>query len=939
MRPPYVASPEKLRGERCQLRGASYDSALYLFAPRLTVREIRIAGIRRVLRTSWSTSAVAGEVDDEIQFHLRERVEELMKRGLSEDDAHERACAEYGDVEQSRHELEILDRRRVGNQRYKEQLMSFGDDFKYAARSLARRPTLLLVITITLSLGIAANAIMFGVVDQLLLRAPAHVASPDAVKRIYYRDARKGTPSVHAVTTYSVLTALRAHAPAFSEIAAYNAPNQYTLGSGRDAQSVAVQLVSGNYFRLLGVRPILGRGLVDDDDRVPDGAAVAIVSYGLWKQQFGGDTSTIGRTLRLQGKMFTIVGVAPRAFAGIDRQKTDVWLPISSIASDVIGKGWYNTTDNWWTQIIGRVRDNVAPEVAAAQATLAYRGLVREWKDSIRDSTSSVVLSSIIGTRSPNGLSLESRVSLWLTGVSLMVLLIACANVANLLIARTIERRREIAVRIALGVSRARLVRMLIAESVLLASFGSIVALAIAYGAGHLVQNTLLPTIVWSDSVLDARVFSFTLAATVLCMLLAGVAPALQGMSTKVSEGLKASSRQLTGGGGRLRFTLMLIQAALSVVLLVGAGLFVNSLHNIMSREVGLDRDRVLRVTMPLSRFGFDGGQIEEVYQRGVERVRAISGVTSVAVARMTVPMTSASASNFSVPGVKQAAIQTAVYNSAVTSGFFATVGATIINGRDFTLAEESSAARVVIVNEAVAKLYWPNANPVGRCAKFGADSACSEVIGVVGNVLQFNVINDDRAIAYAPSKHPGTEGALPGAMLVRVSGDPALIIPVVRRELQALTATMPFVQVKSYSELVAPQLQPWQLGATMFTLFGVIALIIAAVGLYSAMAYWVSQRTPEIGIRMALGAQRLDVVRLVALQSSRAVIAGLVLGSIMAFVASHWISDMLYQTSPHDPFVYGGAALVLAFAAVVASIVPVRRSTAVNPTVAIKAE
>lgn len=818
--------------------------------------------------------------------------------------------------------------------------MTLRDDLHYAARSLSRRPALLLVTSTTLGLGIAANAIMFGVVDQLLLRPPAHVAAADGVKRIYYRDVEGKQTSIQPVTTYPVLTALRANASAFSELAAYSFPTDYSLGRGPDAQNVVVQLVSGNYFRLLGVQPLFGRGFTDGDDRVPDGEPVAIVSYGLWQQQLGGDSKAIGRTLLLQGKTFTVVGVAPRGFAGIDRQKIDIWLPISSFANEAVGRGWYNTTSNWWAQLIGRVRSGIKPEVAAAQGTAAYRGLVREWKQSFRDSTSSVVLSSIIGTRTPNGLSREGKVSLWLMGVSGIVLLIACANVANLLIARTIERRRELAVRMALGVSRARLARMLLTETSLLALLGSVAALALAYGASQLVQDILLPNIVWNESVLDARVFIFTLGVAVVCMLLSGLAPAVQGMRTKVSEGLQASSRQVAGGRGRLRFTLMLAQTALSVILLIGAGLFVSSLRNVVSREVGIDRDRVLRVTMPLARFGFDSVHIEEVYRRGLDLVRSIPGVTNVAVARLTVPMGSASASGFSVPGVEQPTLSGGgPYNAVVTSGFFATVGATIIRGRDFTPAEERSTARVVIVNDALAKAYWPNSSAVGQCAQYGADSACSEVVGVVRNVLQFRVINDDRATVYAPPSHPGNLRARPGAMLVRVSGDPAAIIPTVRKELQALAPSMPFVQVRPYSELVAPQLQPWRLGATMFTLFGVIAVIIAAVGLYSTMAYWVSQRTHEIGVRMALGAQRSDVVRLVALQSTSAVVAGLVCGGVAAFVGSRWISDMLYETSPHDPVIYGGAALVLALAALVASIVPARQSTSVDPAQTIRAE
>lgn len=903
------------------------------------MRDIRIPGLRRLPRLPLP-GAVGRDVDEEIRFHIDARTEELVRLGLSEREAREQATSEYGDVEQSRRELARIDQRRLGMERREEMLMTFLDDLVYAVRSLVRRPALLIVTTLTLSIGIAANAIMFGVVDQLLLRPPAHVAEPDAVRRIYFRDAGGPEVNIGPVTTYPVLTALRAATPAFAELAAFGSPGPFSLGSGQDAQSARVQLVSGNWFRLLGVRPALGRAFTEDDDRVPEGEPVAILGYGMWQREFGGDPNVLGRAIQLQGKTFTIVGVAPRGFAGIDRQRVDVWLPISAMATHTMGTRWHNTTNHWWAHIVGRLHPEATPALAEAQATLVYRGLAREWRDRWRDSTSSVGLSSIIAARTPNGLSRESQVSLWLMGVSLMVLLIACANVANLLVARTLERRREIAVRLALGVGRGRLVRLLLTEAALLAFLGSVTALGIWVAGSRVVQDVLLPNIVWSASVFDVRVFLFTLGVAVLCVLLAGLAPAVQGMSTRVTEGLKASSRQVAGGRGRLRFTLLLVQAALSVVLLVGAGLTARSFNNVVSRDVGIDRDRVLSVTMPLSTFGFEPDQIEDIYRRGVERVRQIPGVTSVAVARMTVPMGSASATSFSVPGVEINDLPGGgPYNSAVTAGFFRTVGATIIEGRDFTEAEERVPSRVLIVNEMVAKAYWPNESAIGQCARFGRDSLCSQVIGVVRNVLLFSLVNDDRAIVYAPPSHPGVGTALPRALLVRVAGDPSPIISMVRAELQALSPSMPFVSVRPYTELVAPQLQPWRLAATMFTLFGVIALIIAAVGLYSVMAYWVSQRSHEIGIRMALGAQRSHVVRLVALQSSRAIVAGLVLGGAVALVASRWLTGLLYETSARDPMVYGGAALVLAAAGLIASVIPARRSTAVDPVQAIRAE
>jgi predicted permease len=537
-------------------------------------------------------------------------------------------------------------------------------------------------------------------------------------------------------------------------------------------------------------------------------------------------------------------------------------------------------------------------------------------------------------------MSRESKVSLWLLGVSAIVLIIACSNVANLLIARTIERRRELAVRIALGVSRSRLIRMLLAEAGVLAAIAAVAALAIGFWGGRLVQGVLLPGIVWSDSVVDRRVLGFTMGVAVLCMLLAGVVPALQGSRTDVADSLKASARQVAGGRGGVRFALLLAQAALSMVLLVGAGLFVRSLRNVAARDIGVDRDHVLRVTMPLSRFGFDKTRIESIFERGAERVRALPGVSRVSLAGLTFPLGSASANGFSVSGKKRVRFPGGgPYNSVVTPGFFETMGARIVAGRDFTPADVRGNARVVIVNDVVAKGYWPNESPIGQCAKFGSDSACSTVVGVVNTMLQFSVVKDDRAIVYAPFTHPGADAPQPGVMVVQVRSSGAAIAASIRREIQALAPTMPFVQVKSYGELLAPQMQPWRLGATMFTLFGVIAVIIAAIGLYSVLAYWVSQRTHEIGVRMALGAQRADVIWLVAAQSSKAVLAGLLIALPIALLGSRWIADMLYETSPRDPVVYIGAAVVLALATAVATIVPARRSSAVDPAQAIRSD
>jgi putative ABC transport system permease protein len=560
------------------------------------MRHIEIPGIRRLLRVR-THDALRREIEDEIHFHIESRSEELIRLGVSREEARQRAETEYGDAEASRNELLTVDRRRRSHDQRDEVLMSFIEDIRYAARGLARRPALLTVTTTALCIGIAANSVMFGVVDQLLLRPPAHVTAPDGVKRLYYQETRDGETGSQPVTNYPLIASLQKNTTAFSDIVGLSR-GTYSLGGGEEAASVDVQLVTGNYFRMLGVRAALGRTFAPGEDTIPLGARVAVLSHGFWTRELGGVSDVIGRQLYVNGKDYVVIGVAPKGFSGIDRLNTDLWVPISAMAPDTHSKDWYVADRDLWVKAIGRVRPGVSAAVAASQATAVFRAQLRELKQSWRDSLGTVVLGSVVGTRTPSGFSPEGKVSLWLMGVSIVVLLIACANVTNLLIARMVERRREIALRLALGISRSRLMRMLLTESILLAVLAAAAALVLSFWASRLVQQTLLPGIVWSNRVIDTRVLVFTLAVTLLCIVLAGAAPALQSIGLRVAEGLKAGAHQVAGSGSRLRHALLSLQAALSVVLLIGAGLFVRSLHNVTSTDVGIDLDRVLLVEM-----------------------------------------------------------------------------------------------------------------------------------------------------------------------------------------------------------------------------------------------------------------------------------------------------------------------------------------------------
>ena len=903
----------------------------------------RPPGIRRLFRMRGTARSIRGDVDDEIRFHIESRLDDLVAAGVDPRAARDQAEREFGDRRSSARELTTVDRRRLGRERRGEVLSSIMQDLKYAWRGLGRRPAATAVTLFALTVGIGANAVMFGVVDQLMLRPPAGVAAPNQLRRVYYNDTFDGKLESSPVTTYRTITALK-RVLSFSAVAAFGYPNPMTLGQGTDAASVKVQLVSGNYFRLLGVALERGRAFNDDEDAPEHGAPVAVVSDGLWRSALGGSPDVIGRRIEVAGHPFTVIGVAPAGFSGIDRQRVDAWIPIATLAPEMVAKDWYETSDSFWVQAVVRLRDKAFVDVAAAQTAAAYRADHAMWHDAdANDTSATAVLGPLIAARSPNGVTPESKVSLWLMGVSLIVLLIACANVANLLVARTVDRRREIAVRLALGVNRGRLARQLLTESAVLAVLAGALALAFAQFGARLVERVLLPGIAWTGSVLDARVLGVTLAATITCVILCGLAPAIYGARQEVGDALKSSSRQVAGGRGLGRTILLVTQAALSVLLLVGAGLFVKSLHNVANRDVGITLDRVLLVGMDASGTSFSTVVRRELYDAAVARVRAIPGVVQATTVASTVPLRAAASVSFQVPGVEQRPRLSGggPYVGAVPNEFFATVGARIVAGRGFTPVEDRAPSRVAIVNQMVANAYWPGRNPVGACVRMGGDSTCTTIVGVVQNVMLFAVVNDDRAMVYVPPTHPmlSDKRSAPLALLVRTFADPDVVAPLIRHEIQSLSPTMPYVEASSYADLVAPQLRSWRLGATMFTLFGVIALVIATIGLYSVLAYWVSQRQHEIGVRMALGARRGDIVRLIGTQASRAILAGLALGAVAALLASRWVGGMLYDTSPRDPSVYLLAAVVLGAAALVACVVPARRSAAIDPAIALRAD
>lgn len=871
---------------------------------------------------------------EEIRAHLALEAEQLIAEGTPARDAQSRARRAFGNV--TRVQEFFHESRRA---RWLDEL---AQDFGYALRQLRRAPVMSAVIIVTLALGVGANAVMFGVVDRLLLQTPPGVEKPDRLRRLYFRGESPIGPLGRAMyatstTPFAVVTALQ-HAPAFAAVAGFY-HHTFTLGRGADARRIDGEEVTGNYFELLGAHAAIGRLIASDDGGIPIGAHVVVLSYNFWKRQFGGARDVIGKSLRVDNSVFTVVGVAARDFNGVDLENVDVWIPVGS---EAWGNGdWVTSPNSTWIRTVARLAPGATDATAASDATLMYRRLLRDWLskgfENGPDTLSTVAPASIILSRGPEAPK-EVRVSLWLGGVAGIVLLIACANVANLLLARAFSRRREIAVRLALGVGRQRLIRHLLGETCLLAALASLAALVVAMVGAKLIGAFLLPTAALDSTVLDGPTSAFAILLAMVATLVSGAAPAIQATRLDVAGWLTTGVRD-TGRRSRLQLALLIAQTSLSVLLLIGAGSFVRSLHRVRSTDVGVDLTRVLLVQSSFDFTVIDTSRVRVIVTEEMERARRLPGVTRLTLATYSAPKAGAVLMPIEIAGRPSlpSLATPAPFVTVIDSEYFRTIGARILQGRGVQAGDEQGASHVAVVNEMLAQHYWPNQSPLGACLILTSYKGCTEVIGVVQNILGWGLIEEARDQFYLP-RH-ASSGFESASILVRTSGDARAVADALRRQLQSLAPDMPYVDVRSYEDLVEPDVRPWQLGATIFGAFGALALVIAAVGLYGVLTYSVSQRTREIGVRIALGASRNDVIGRITTEGVATVATGVVLGSICTIAAARFIAPMLYRTSPTDPQIIAGVAITLLLVSLIASAVPAWRAARVDPNVALREE
>lgn len=822
-------------------------------------------------------------------------------------------------------------------------------DVPLALRQLRRTPAATSLIILTLGIGIGINVTMAGLIDRLLLRPPAHVRDADRVARLLFvGPANDGGNRVGTRWSYPAMMDLARDVSAFEKVAAH-ADVRLALGSGPDVQEVRASLVSPSFFPLLGVRPFLGR-LFSYADGYPEGEAaggppLAVISYGFWQRQFAGDSGILGRNVRIGALPYTIVGVAPSGFRGVDLEPQDVWLPISVAADSEVTAAWRSGRATRWLGVVARLRPGVTRAAAGQQVTAVWRYF--NAPPGTVEARTRVVAASIINGRGPDA-PREVKIALWLGGVSALVLLIACANVANLLLARAFTRRREIAVRLALGAQRGRLLRQMLTEAAMLTIISAAAAVFLAMVSARVLQRLFVDDVAATGFVPNTRLLAFTAAIALGTVVLISLAPLLQSTRPDLTDALRTGASAGGGRTSRVRTLLLGTQGALCMLLLVIAGLFAQSLRRVESLDLGVDVDNTLLVYLPVDRLALAKEEVTQLYDHIRQRVGAIPGVRGVALAswnpfaggHAVAPYTQEHSEDYYWPPgfTIDAPIET-----AVDSGFFRTIGAASLRGRDFTSADVSGAPDVAIINEPMADFLWPGEDALGRCVylpySIGEVVGCTTVVGVLPGFLKRSILEREAMAVYVPLAQYSSKVDRPGSMLVGVRGNMTTLLPIIRRAIGSVRADMPAVRIIPMGDVVSPQYRPWRVAASMFSIFGGVALAIAVVGVYAVVSYSAEQRSAELAVRIALGARGRNVLLAVAGHGLVTVAAGLAVGVLTALAISHWIGPLLFHTSPSDPAIITGVALLLLGVAVVAMLVPTVRALSRNPAAVLQSE
>jgi putative ABC transport system permease protein len=798
------------------------------------------------------------------------------------------------------------------------------NDFRYALRQLIKAPSFTIVAILTLALGIGACTAIFSVVNTVLLR-PLDYPDPDRL--VIIRETQLPKFPEFSVSPPNYID-WEKQAKSYEYLAATTSASLNLTGEGEPQRLIGLK-ATAHYFDVYGVKPILGRMLLPEEDAVGKNHVV-VLSYGFWQRVFGGARDVAGRSVQLNGEPYQIVGVAPYGFGAAS--KVDVWTAMAFTPSQTAN----DARGGHYISVIGRLKPGVTFEQAKAEMEVIAAQLAKQYPDPQKGWGIFMMPMQDYSVRD------VKPVLYTLLGAVGCVLLIACANLANLLLARATARHREISIRAALGAGRGRLIRQLLIESVVLAMCGGIAGVILArWGLDALLAlaPTNLPRI--SEIHLDPAVLIFSLALSILTGLLFGIAPAWLAARADVNEALKQGTRGSTEGGarGRLRSALVVIEVTFALVLLGGAGLLARSFMQLANVDPGFipENATLMRLSLPQKKYGEDAQQIAFATAL-LERIKNLPGVQAVGITH-SMPLVGDYVLGFNIEGrphIDPADLPSTNYYS-VTPDYFRAMGIRLIRGRIFTPQDDSKAPRVAIINETMARQFFPNEDPIGKRINItnGPDT-WRQIIGIVGDIKQYGVDKATSAQSYEPfAQVPFTSLNV----VIRTKGSPAALLGALRPAVYAVDKDQPVGQIRPLEEIVADSISRQRFAMTLLTVFSAVALVIAAVGIYGVMAYNVVQRTGEFGIRMALGAQQRDVLRLVLAQGGKLIGLGLAIGLLATLGASRAMGSMLFNTSAYDPLTLFSITLLLGAVALIACFFPANRATKVNPIEALRTE
>jgi macrolide transport system ATP-binding/permease protein len=811
-------------------------------------------------------------------------------------------------------------------------------DIRYGVRTLRKSPAFTAVAVLSLGLGIGVNTAIFSLINAVILR-PLPVIS-EADRLVWFR----------APLSYPDFEEYRDKSDVFSGIFASGGNTEFSLGGDGEPNLVRGEFVTASYFSTLGVKAAIGRTFQPEEDHTPGAHPVAVVSHNLWQDRFDSDPALVGKTIGLNGLRFTVVGIAPKSFIGTEVGiNRDVWVPLMMFSRlnpltgevrNAIQTDRLSNRNIYWLNAIARLKPGVNREQAeAAMTTIAAQVAKSHPESELEERLRSVRLVPVAGGLDPRDREDALPIAGLLLVVVGLVLLIACANVASLLLSRATLRQKEVAVRQALGASRSRLIQQFLTESVLLSLLGGAVGLLLGLWTTDVIQSLSSATPLASvDMSLDYRVLGFTFLISIATGVVFGLAPALQASRPDLIPALKNDATMMgTYRRSRLRSAFVIAQVTLSVVLLIGSGLFIRSLQNAQAIDVGFDYEHGLTMPLDLGLLRYDESKGQELYGRLVEQVKALPGVEQASTVRFLPLGFSYAQREIFIEGSASASESIGVGFNIVGPDYFQTMGIPVLRGREFHAHDRAGSPAVVIINETLARRLWPGDDPIGRRISFNSSTGpYSEIVGVAKDGKYSTLGETPRTFIY---QHSLQNYSSKMTLVARTAATPIAMVDAVRSEVRSLEPNLPIADIRTLREHVSLSLLPARLAAGLLGVFGLLALVLATVGIYGVVSYSVTNRTREIGIRTALGAQSGDVLRLVLREGMVIVITGIALGLGLAFGATRLISSFLYGVSATDSITYLGIPVLLAGVALGACFVPAWRATKVDPMIALRYE